>query len=85
MTEIATLHARRNTADGGHLAATFALTDDGTVTRCITEVNGATQDNRPAAFRHLTEAERRVDCADGISAIGFLAGVITAEGWQVTA
>ena len=85
MTEIATLNARRRTPDGTELAATFALTDDGTVTRRITEVNGAAVDNRSAVFRHLDETERRVNLADGISAIGFLAGVIAAEGWMVSA
>ena len=84
MAEIATLNARRQTPDGTRLAAVFALTDDGTVTRRITEVNGASVDNRPAVFRHLTEAERRINLADDISAIGFLAGVIAAEGWMVT-
>ena len=83
MPEIAFLNARRRTPDGTDLAATFALADDGTVSRRITAVNGNTVDNRPAVFRHLTESERRVNCADTLSAIGFLAGVITAEGWVV--
>ena len=85
MTEIATLNARKRTPDGTNLAATFALTDDGTVSRHITEVNGAPQGNKPAVFRHLDETERRTSLADDISAIGFLAGVIAAEGWMVTA
>ena len=85
MNEIATLHARRQSPDGTRYAATFALTGDGTLTRKITEVNGATVDNRPAVFRYLDEAERRANCADGLSAIEFLAGVIAAEGWMVTA
>ena len=83
MPEIAFLNARRHTPDGTDLAATFALTDDGTLTRRITGVNGAAVDNRPAAFRYLNETERRVNCADGLSAIGFLYGVVAAEGWMV--
>ena len=83
MTEIASLNARMLTPDGGHLAATFALHDDGTVTRQITGVNGAAVDNRPAPFRYLDEDERRIVTADGLSALGFLAGVIVAEGWTV--
>jgi hypothetical protein len=84
MTELATLHARRQSPDGTRYAATFAITDDGTLTRKIVEVNGTTVDNRPAVFRHLGETERRVSLADDISAIEFLAGVIASEGWMVT-
>ena len=84
MNEIATLHARRQSPDGTRYAATFAITGDGTLTRKITEVNGQAVDNRPAVFRYLGEAERRVSLADDISAVEFLAGVIASEGWMVT-
>ena len=84
MTEIASLTARTRTPDGTQFTAIYAIHDDGTLTRQITTVNGASVDNRPAVFRQLDEAERRVNLADGISAIGFLAGVIAAEGWMVT-
>ena len=85
MTEIASLNARTRTADGTLLTAVFTLHDDGTVTRQITSVDGQPQDSKPAVFRQLDAAERRVNCADALSAIGFLAGVIAAEGWQVAA
>ena len=83
MAEIASLNARTRAPDGAQFTAVFALHDDGTVTRQITSVDGIPQDNKPAAFRHLDEAERRVNLADTLSAIGFLAGVIAAEGWMV--
>jgi hypothetical protein len=82
--EIASLNARRRAPDGTCLTATYALNDEGTVTRQITEVDGRAVDNKPAVFRFLDEDERRVNCADRLSAIGFLAGVITAEDWTVT-
>ena len=84
MTEIASRNARTRTPDGTQFTAVYALHDDGTVTRQNTTVNGAATDNRPAVFRQLDEGERRINLADGISAIGFLAGVIAAEGWMVT-
>jgi hypothetical protein len=83
MTEIVALNARTSTPDGSQYAATFAVHDDGTVTRQITAVNGAAVDNRPATFRYLDERERRMNCADRISAIWFLRSVIGAEGWTV--
>lgn len=84
MTGIASLNARTRTADGSRLTAVFAIHDDGTVTRQITTIDGVAQDNKPAVFRQLDAAERRINCADALSAIGFLAGVIAAEGWMVT-
>jgi hypothetical protein len=81
MTEIAARDARMQTADGTLYEATYALHDDGTVTRQITAINGVPQDNRPTPFRWLNETERRVNLADGISALGFLLGVISADGW----
>ena len=83
MNEIATLNARKQDLGAGYLTAVFALHDDGTVTRQITAVDGVTVANQPAVFRRLDEAERRVNCADRLSAIGFLAGVVAAEGWMV--
>ena len=84
MTEIAALNARTQTPDGGQFTATFALHDDGAVTRQITSVDGQPVDNKPSVFRQLDEAECRVNLADRLSAIGFLAGVVAAEGWMVT-
>ena len=83
MNEIATLNARKQDLGAGYLAAVFALHDDGTVTRQITAIDGVTVANQPAVFRRLDEAERRINCADRLSAIGFLAGVVAAEGWMV--
>ena len=81
MTEIARRAARKRFADHTVLTATYALHDDGTVTRQVTSANGVPQVNKPTPFRQLNEAERRVNCADGISAIGFLLGAIRADGW----
>ena len=53
--------------------------DDGTVTRKITSVDGRAVDYKPTPIRHMNEAERRVNLDDGLSALGFLLGVIQAE------
>jgi hypothetical protein len=81
--DIATLNARMETPDGTRFTAAYALSDEGTVTRQITSVNGIPAVSKPSFVRQADEAERRVNLADGLSAIGFLAGVITAEGWTV--
>ena len=84
MTEIVSLNARMTAPDGTRFTAVYAINDDGTVTRHITSVGGTPADNKPAVFRQLDETERRVNLADRLSAVGFLAGVIAAEGWTVT-
>ena len=81
MTEIASRVACQRFADGTALEATYALHADGTVTRQITSANGVSQVNKPTSFRQLTETERRVNCADGVSAYLFLVDVIEADGW----
>jgi len=84
VTEIVSLNARTTAPDGTRFTAVYALDDDGTLTRQITSVNGVPQDNKAAPFRPLDDTERRVNLADRLSAVGFLAGVIAAEGWTVT-
>ena len=83
MAEIVSRHAIKGFADGTILTATYALHEDGTLTRQVTSVNGVPQANKPTVFRTLNEKERRVNLADGISAIGFLEGAISADGWTV--
>jgi len=84
MTEIASLHASTRTPDGGRFTATFAINDDGTVTRRITSVDGIPVDNKPARFRVLGEERRRRYCGDAVAAVQYLAGVVATEGWMVT-
>ena len=84
MNEIASLNARKRFADGSRRTATFALHDDGTITRRITSVDGVPEDNKPAPFRLLDENPRRRYCADATAGRLYLAGVIAAEGWMVT-
>ena len=81
MTEIMSRHATKQFPDGTLLIAVYALHDDGTVTRQITSANGVPQVNKPTPFRQLDEDERRINCADGVSAYGFLLGAIRADGW----
>ena len=81
MNEIATRDASKRFPDGATLTAIFAIHDDGTVTRQITSRDGRPDVNRPTPFRWLNADERRINCADGISAYGFLLGVIRADGW----
>ena len=81
MTEIASRAACKRFADGTELGATYALHADGTVTRQITSANGVPQANTSTPFRQLDETERRVNCADGVSAYLFLVDVIRADGW----
>ena len=83
MAEIATRNARTQIPDGTRFTATFAIHDDGMVTRQITSVNEVPQDNEPSFVRQMTEDERRVNLTDRLSAIGFLVGVAAAEGWTV--
>ena len=85
MNEIASLNARKRFADGSRRTATFALHANGTVTRQITGVDGIPEDNKPAQFRLLDEDRRRTYCADTTAGRLYLAGVIAAEGWMVTA
>lgn len=85
MTEVASLDARKRFADGSRRTATFALHADGSITRQITSADGVPEDNKPAPFRLLDEERRNRYCTDATSARLYLAGVIAAEGWQVTA
>lgn len=84
MTEIASLNARKRSADDSRRTATFTLHADGTITRTITSVDGIPEDNKPSPFRHLDEDHHRRYCADATAGRLYLAGVIAAEGWMVT-